>query len=144
MLIGSDGNDTLVGGAGDDVLNGLGGLDVLDGGSGNNVLIQAPVAGGAAAVANPVLTGGHDDTFVITAGASVNEVIVGFQPHGAGTQGDVISLSGFADHTFDQAVADDHIAQSGTDVAISDGAHVVATLHDVLLGSLHANDFLFA
>jgi hypothetical protein len=69
---------------------------------------------------------------------------MGFQPHGAGTQGDLLSLTGFAEHSFDQAVGDGHIAQAGADVVISDGTHVVATLHDVLLSSLHANDFVFA
>jgi hypothetical protein len=55
----------------------------------------------------------------------------------------VVSLAGFSDHTFEQAIADGHIAQSGADVVISDGTSVVATLQNVSLASLHANDFLF-
>jgi Ca2+-binding RTX toxin-like protein len=146
VLLGSPGNDTITGGDGDDLLNGGGGQDVLDGGGGSNVVIQAPVLGGNnSAAGGDVLFGSSaDDTFVIAAGAPGNEVIMGFQPHGAGTQGDLLSLTGFAEHSFDQAVGDGHIAQAGADVVISDGTHVVATLHDVLLSSLHANDFVFA
>ena len=60
----------------------------------------------------------------------------------AGAQGDVVLLTGFSDQTFDQAVANGHIAQAGADVVILDGANIVATLHDISLGSLHASDFL--
>jgi hypothetical protein len=71
-------------------------------------------------------------------------VVKGFQAHGAGAQGDVVALSGFVDQSFAQAVADGHIAQSGGDVVVSDGTHIVATLQNVLLSSLHANDFAFS
>jgi len=70
-------------------------------------------------------------------------VVKGFQAHGAGANGDVVALSGFVDQSLAQALADGHIAQSGADVVISDGAHVVATLQNVLLSALHANDFVF-
>ena len=79
-----------------------------------------------------------------TFGVGGHDVITDFQVHGASAQGDVVALAGFSDHTFDQAVADGHIAQSGTDVVISDGAHIVATLQDISLDSLHAQDFLFS
>ena len=144
VLIGSDGNDTLTGGAGDDILIGLGGQDVLDGGPGGNVLIQAPVhAGPTIAAANILYAGGADDTFALPAGGAPQQ-IMGFQAHDASGHGDVLSLHGFADHSFDQAVAHGHIGQVGADTMISDGAHVVATLHDVLLSHLHAGDFAFA
>jgi hypothetical protein len=80
---------------------------------------------------------------MFTFGTNGHDVVQGFQAHGVGTLGDVVALAGSPDQTFDQAVADGHIAQSGTDVIISDGANVVATLQSISLASLHANDFLF-
>ena len=107
----------------------------LDGGEGNDTIVGS--------VANDVLIGGDgNDTFVFKFGASGQDVIQDFQVHGAGSQGDVIRLTGFSDHTFDQALAGGHIAQSGADVVISDGTNIIATLH-VSLASLHANDFMF-
>jgi Ca2+-binding RTX toxin-like protein len=90
-----------------------------------------------------LLGGGGNDTFAFTAGETGHDVVQNFQVHGASAQGDTILLKGFADATFDQAVADGDIAQFGNDVHISDGAHLVATLADVSLASLHAQDFLF-
>jgi Ca2+-binding RTX toxin-like protein len=126
--------DTLIvkGGDGNDVINASaleGGQIklVIDGGAGNNVLFGSQ----------------GNDTFVVTAGENGRDMIHNFQAHGAGTQGDVVELTGFSDHTFDQAVADGHISQQGNNVVIFDGAKVVATLQDVSLTSLHANDFLF-
>jgi len=126
--------DTLIvkGGDGNDVINASsleGGQIklVIDGGAGNNELFGSQ----------------GNDTFVVTAGESGRDMIHNFQAHGAGTQGDVVELTGFSDHTFDQAVADGHISQQGANVVISDGTNVVATLQHVSLTSLHANDFLF-
>jgi hypothetical protein len=48
------------------------------------------------------------------------------------------------DHSFAEAVADGHFAQSGADVLISDGTNVVATLQGISLADLHAQDFLFS
>ena len=87
--------------------------------------------------------GAGNDTFVFTFGTNGHDVVQGFQAHGAGAQGDVVALASASDHTFDQAMADGHIAQSGADVVISDGANVVATLQNIALASLHANDFHF-
>jgi len=101
---------------------------VLKGGSGDDVLIG----------------GGGNDTFAFTFGESGHDVIQNFQVHGASAQGDVVSLSGFLDHTFDDAVADGHIAQSGADVLISDGTNVIATLQGISVADLHAQDFLFS
>jgi Ca2+-binding RTX toxin-like protein len=109
----------------------------LNGGDGNDTVL----GGGG----NDVLVGGNgNDTFVFKFGASGQDVIQDFQVHGAGSQGDVIRLTGFSDHTFDQALAGGHIAQSGADVVISDGTNIFATLQNVSLASLHANDFMFA
>jgi Ca2+-binding RTX toxin-like protein len=109
---------TIDGGAGNDTIIGSGGNDVLIGGAGN-------------------------DAFAFTFGTGGHDLIQDFQAHGTSAQGDVVSLAGFSDHTFEQAIADGHIAQSGADVVISDGTNVVATLQNVSLASLHANDFLF-
>jgi Ca2+-binding RTX toxin-like protein len=110
---------TLDGGAGNDVIIGSAGDDTLIGGSGN-------------------------DKFVFNFGATGHDVITDFQVHAGTAQGDVVALAGFSDHSFAQAIADGHIAQSGTDVAISDGTHIVATLQDIALADLHAQDFLFS
>src|SRR5262245_22452295 len=129
---GLDGNDTID-------ASGLNAGQIkltIDGGAGNDTIIGS---GG-----NDLLIGGAgDDTFLFTFGTGGQDVIQDFQAHGTSAHGDLITLAGFVDHTFDQAVADGHIAQSGADVVISDGTNDVAMLHNVLLTSLHANDFLF-
>jgi hypothetical protein len=114
------------------IVNGLGGNDTIDASGLNAGQINLLINGGAG-----------NDTFVFTFGTNGHDVVQGFQAHGAGAQGDVVALASASDHTFDQAVADGHIAQSGADVVISDGTNVVATLQNVLLSSLHANDFHF-
>ena len=75
---------------------------------------------------------------------SGQDVIQDFQLHGAASQGDVFRLEGSSDHSFAQALADGHIAQSGADVVISDGTNIVATLQNVSLAALNSHDFLFA
>jgi Ca2+-binding RTX toxin-like protein len=124
---------------------------IVNGGAGNDAINASAVPAGTALL---TLAGGagHDvligspgnDTFLFAFGEGGRDVVKGFQVHGASAQGDVVALSGFADQSFAQALADGHIAQSGADVAISDGTHVVATLQNVLLASLHANDFIFS
>jgi Ca2+-binding RTX toxin-like protein len=108
----------------------------LNGGDGNDTIIAGN---------NDVLAGGNgNDTVVFRFGASGHDVVQDFQVHGTNAQGDALRLDGFSDHTFDQALADGHIAQAGADVVISDGANIVATLQNVSLAALHANDFMFA
>jgi Ca2+-binding RTX toxin-like protein len=109
-------------------LNGGDGNDTITGGAGNDIL----------------LGGSGNDTFVFNHGMSGHDVIQDFQIHGSGSQGDILKLAGSSDHTFDQALADGHIVQSGNDVLISDGTNVVVTLQNIALASLHAHDFLFA
>jgi Ca2+-binding RTX toxin-like protein len=124
---------------------------IINGGAGNDTINASAVPSGMAALTlaggagNDVLIGGGgNDTFLFTFGEGGQDVVKGFQAHGAGPQGDVVALAGFVDQSFAQAVGDGHIAQSGADVVISDGAHVVATLQNVLLTALHANDFAFS
>ena len=128
-----------------------GDLLVINGGGGNDTINASTLPAGAMALTfvggagNDVLIGGgENDTFMFTFGEGGQDVVKGFQAHGASVQGDLVSLVGFADSSFAQAVADGHIAQSGADVVVSDGTNVVATLQNVALASLHANDFLFS
>ena len=109
----------------------------LDGGAGNDVIIGS--------ASNDTLIGGSgNDKFMFAFGQSGHDVILDFQVHGASAQGDVVALAGFSDHTFAQAIADGHIAQSGVDVVVSDGTDIVVTLQDISLDSLHAQDFMFS
>ncbi len=90
-----------------------------------------------------MLNGGTgNDTFVFAFGSGGHDVIQDFQVHGNNTQGDVIQLKGFSDD-FAHMVQEGHIAQSGTDVVITDGTHTVVTLQNVSLAALHATDFHF-
>ncbi|WP_249779419.1 beta strand repeat-containing protein [Bradyrhizobium sediminis] len=137
-----------------------GDLLTVNGGAGNDTIDASAVPSGAMALAlsggdgNDTITGGNgndalvggngNDTFVFNFGTSGQDVIQDFQVHGSSASGDVIGLAGFSDHTFDQALADGHIAQSGADVVISDGTGIIATLQNVSLAALHANDFMFS
>jgi hypothetical protein len=85
--------------------------------------------------------GTGDDTFVFSSG---HHVIQDFQVHGAGIHGDIVALVKFADHTFDQAVANGHIAQSAGGVVVSDGMNNIVTMQNVSLASLSARDFRFS
>jgi hypothetical protein len=115
---------------------------VINGGAGNDTIDASALPAGSIGL---TLNGGTgNDTFKFTFGTNGHDVIQGFEAHGVGTLGDVVALAGSPDHTFDQAVADGHIAQSGADDVISDGTNVAATLQNTLLTSLHANDFLFS
>jgi Ca2+-binding RTX toxin-like protein len=135
---------TINGGAGNDTIDAskipTGTMALLfNGGDGNDTIV-----GGAG---NEILVGGTgNDTFAFNFNPSGqgHDVIQDFQVHGTSTQGDVVRLAGFSDHSFDQALADGHIAQSGSDVIISDGTNIVATLQNILLATLHAHDFMFA
>jgi Ca2+-binding RTX toxin-like protein len=121
----------------------------IDGGAGNDTIDASASPAGimgfrlSGGDGNDVLLGGAgNDVFAFTSGQSGHDEVRNFQVHGANAQGDVISLTGFADQTFAQAVANGHIAQAGADVVISDGANVIATLHDISIFSLTAQDFM--
>jgi Ca2+-binding RTX toxin-like protein len=149
----ADNSGVLVNGLSEDVtIAHADATDVLtiNGGDGNDTIDASTVAAGTMAFilrggdGNDTLAGGGgNDTFAFTAGETGHDVVQNFEVHGAGPQGDTVLLKGFADATFDQAVTAGHIAQFGTDVHITDGANLVATLEDVSLASLHAQDFLF-
>ena len=123
----------------------------INGGAGNDTIDASAFAAGTMALTlkggsgNDLLIGsGGNDTFAFTSGEGGHDAIQDFQVHGAGVNGDVVSLASFLDHSFADAVADGHIAQSGADVVISDGANVVATMQGISLADLHAQDFLFS
>jgi hypothetical protein len=122
----------------------------LNGGAGNDVIDASASPAGTMAFIfrggdgnDNLVGGGGNDIFAFTAGETGHDLVQDFQVHGASVQGDTVLLKGFADATFDQAVAAGHIAQFGADVHILDGANLVATLENVSLASLHAQDFLF-
>jgi Ca2+-binding RTX toxin-like protein len=112
-------------------------INALDG----NDILDASAFGGGAVLQ---LTGGAgSDRFVFGSTPGANIIVVDFQAHGLGPDADLVVLKGFADHNFADAVADNHIVQSGADVVIFDGVGPTITLQNTQLASLHANDFLF-
>jgi Ca2+-binding RTX toxin-like protein len=112
-------------------------INALDG---NDVLDASGFGGGAVLQ----LTGGAgSDRFVFGSTPGANIRVADFQAHGVGPDADLVVLKGFADHSFADAVAHNHIVQSGADVVIFDGAGPTITLANTQLSSLHAGDFLF-
>lgn len=119
---------TIVGSAGSDqfdfsALSDLQGVVTVDTGAGNDT-----VTGGQAGV-----------TFAFHGGDGSQDVFNGFLGGGV----DHIRVAGSTDHSLADLVANGHIAQSGADVVISDGAGTTLTLTGVNLGDLTASDFLF-
>jgi Ca2+-binding RTX toxin-like protein len=113
---------------------------VADGGTGADTL-DATAFAGAKSLS---LSGGDgDDRFIFSVATEKGVEVDGFQAHAGGATGDLIELIGVPDTSFDAALANHHITQSGADVIVSDGSGVIATLHSVSLASLSANDFLF-
>ncbi|HEX7946497.1 MAG TPA: hypothetical protein VF495_17640, partial [Phenylobacterium sp.] len=108
----------------------------IGGGEGNDTLVGSQ--------GDDVFTGGDgDDRFMFGPGIAGLDVILDFQAHDPTGHGDVISLAGFVDRSFAAAVANHHIVQSGANVDINDGEHLILTLKNISLASLHASDFLF-
>ncbi|HEY0648659.1 calcium-binding protein, partial [Phenylobacterium sp.] len=87
--------------------------------------------------------GAGADRFVFGATLGVDAEIVAFQSHSLSAEADLIVLNGFADASFADAVANQHIVQSGADVVVSDGTGAVVRLLNVSLANLGAADFLF-
>jgi Ca2+-binding RTX toxin-like protein len=130
-----DGNDNfLAGNGGVDFLYGRGGNDTLDGGAGKDWL-----DGGTG---NDHLTGGADaDTFIFHASAN-NVIDIGHD--------DVMDFTAGQDHILidhtilaDYAAVQSHMQQVGNDVVITVDADNSVTLHNVSVGNLSMNDFLF-
>ena len=122
-------------------VNGLDGKDTFDA-TGFSGGVGLQLTGGAGA-----------DRFVFGPGAGGKVQITDFQGHLNNDQADQVVLHGFADHSFDQAVADGYIAQVGDNVVISyAGVYVGAsaisgpeiTLLHTQLADLRAADFLFS
>lgn len=113
---------------------------VVEGGAGADTLDASAFAGARSLS----LSGGDgDDRFVFSATMARGVEVTDFQAHAGGVTGDLIQLTGGSDASFDDALANHHLAQSGADVIISDASGMIATLRDVQLSTLHANDFLF-
>jgi Ca2+-binding RTX toxin-like protein len=120
----SDAGDTLLGLAGNDRLFGGGGGDLLDGGTGADFL-----NGGAG-----------DDRYIYRPGYGA-DLIFGFVT-GAGSE-DRISLGGFANIvSLNDVLA--RATQVGADSVINFGGGDTLTLRNVTVGSLRADDFIFA
>jgi Ca2+-binding RTX toxin-like protein len=136
ILFGEDGNDVLDGGLGDDILFGGGGNDTLRGGKGNDQLFGDTgndiLEGGAG---NDLLTGnGGRDTLVFHQGFGQDQV-ADFQSN------DVIEFHDGLFQNFAAVQAASH--QQGADTVITVSATDTITLHNVSVGSLHADDFRF-
>jgi Ca2+-binding RTX toxin-like protein len=117
------GDDTIFGNGLDNTLYGWGGNDTLIGGSGNDTLIG----------------GDGNDTFVFASGSG-KDTITDFQS-GLGN-GDVIEfdkISGFANYGQVMATA----AQFGPDVMIAIGTNDSIMLHNIMISTLVADDFIF-
>lgn len=131
-LYGNYGSDRLYGGVGKDLLSGGGGNDRLYGGAGNDSLF-----GGTG---NDRLYGGAgSDDFVFRGGQGDN-VIYGFNATDNGEDIDLICVSRITSY---RDLANNHMAQVGSDVIIDDGLNLSITLRNVGLADLDANDFLF-
>jgi Ca2+-binding RTX toxin-like protein len=137
-LIGDHDANRLEGSGGNDTLDGQGGDDRLTGGVDNPIVV--PTAG-----SDDTMTGGTgNDTFVFrpngVEGASFGHDTITDFVAGAATD-DVIEFSQtfFADFAAVLAAS----AQDGADVVITYDAASSVRLQNVLIGDLHADDFLF-
>ena len=130
-LYGGDDNDILKGGNGNDTMYGGDGDDVMTGGKGNDVFV-----GGAG---DDTMTGGvFRDDFIFADGFG-NDVITDFNANSPGEDIDLSGVTGITDFT---DLVNNHMAQVGGDVVITDGADTI-TLLGVDLGKLDVEDFLF-
>jgi len=130
-LIGTAGNDVLSGGNGEDTLNGGLGNDMLSGGNGPDTLI-----GGQG---NDTLFGGNGpDIFVFATGNGADTIGDFVAGPGATDRIDLTGVSGV--DTFADVLA--LATQVGADTVIDfDGGDSI-TLQNVMISSLHTNDFL--
>ena len=148
-LFGGDGNDALLGGAGQDTLRGEDGDDTLIGGGARDVMNGGPgddtLFGGGG---NDFLADfdGGDDTFI---GAAGDDTFEFFDFFGHKTITDFVAGADTPDRihfgsgvfpTIDLVL--DACAQVGNDIVITISSVDSLTLENVLLGSLHEDDFL--
>ncbi|ORE96929.1 glycerophosphodiester phosphodiesterase family protein [Aurantimonas sp. 22II-16-19i] len=121
-LWGGSGSDTLRGDAGDDIILGGAGFDRITGGAGNDTL-----------------TGGFNADSFVFADAFGNDTITDFAATNDYEKIDLSAVSGIVDYA---DLLADHMAQSGSDVVITDGSNTI-TLQNVDLADLGATDFIF-
>jgi len=117
-LFGEDGRDKLLGGSGSDKLYGGNGNDRLDGGAGNDILKGNQGA----------------DIFVFSAG---NDRVKDFGGKDRIDLGSAAGITGFAD------LKNNHMAEKGDDVVITDDDGNTMTLLDTGLDTLDKGDFIF-
>jgi len=117
-LFGEDGRDKLFGGNGSDKLYGGKGNDRLDGGAGNDILKGNQGA----------------DIFVFSAG---NDRVKDFGGKDRIDLGSAAGITGFAD------LKNNHMAEKGDDVVITDDDGNTMTLLDTGLDTLDKGDFIF-
>ena len=148
-VVGSTGDDRLVGGAADVTFEGGTGRDYLWGGSGNDILLgdagDDTIIGGAGfdritgGAGTDTLTGGFNaDTFVFADGFGT-DTITDFAATNDYEKIDLSAVTGIVDYA---DLLADHMAQSGSDVVITDGSNTI-TLQNVDLADLGAADFIF-
>ncbi|MCF6328335.1 MAG: cadherin-like domain-containing protein, partial [Henriciella sp.] len=132
------GNDIIFGEGGDDRIWGLAGNDILVGGDGDDTLIGGDgndiLAGGDGI---DILTGGSGADSFVYAGGDRRDVVTDFDS----TEGDtvVFDVPGFNNFAAVMAVA----SQVGNNTVFGFGPGQRLELHNVQLGSLTANDFVF-
>jgi hypothetical protein len=114
-------------------ISALDGADTLDASAFGGGGIGLRLNGGAGA-----------DRFVFGPTHGADAEIIEFQSHGLFAEADLIVLGGFADHSFAEAIASQHIVQVSEDVVIADGTGTVIKLLNTSLANLSAADFLFA
>lgn len=121
LLKGGKKNDDLSGGKGNDALYGQKGKDRLDGDQGNDTMVG----------------GDKTDTFVFSEG---DDLAKDFDALGDVDMVDLSNADGIDDLT---DLEDNHMAQSGGDVVITDDAGDTLTLRDTDLNDLTGAHFLF-
>lgn len=118
-LNGGDGNDRLIGGEA---------TAVIYGGNGNDTLTSGGVEG---------------TTFAFDDGDSGSDVITNFHSHQAfGASADTVAIGRDLDFSFADLVNHGHIFQSGANVVITDGNHIIVTLQNIQLSTLNSSDIV--
>ncbi len=141
VLAGNDGNDSLYGGADNDTLYGGDGADRAFGGNGHD---RAYGGNGNDTLngdtGNDTLTGdGGSDRFVFSGAFGIDR-ITDFDAVDNAEKIDLAAVAAITDYT---DLENNHMAQVGADVVISDGLGNTITLVGVSLAALDQNDFAF-